>query len=203
MTPFSLRPAFVVTCRCWVFQVMPVYQSQVLTCVLTRGGRVSLCRHVRVPPIFWLCFNTCTWITLLWNLTSLKTFLYTFVHYLLYKRDNERRFKKKMFITWCWLLCKYNIFTIKVLYCYDPKCPLFFVCFFIFSIWSHLHFGSSASGTSVQSSVRAYSMILFADDFAMFYLWINNMVTTLDCFYVFILPVALRERKSFKAKTHK
>lgn len=70
----SLRPASVATCRCWVFQVMPVYQGQVLTCVLTRGGRVSLCRHVRVPPISWLCFNTCTWITLLWNLTSLKTF---------------------------------------------------------------------------------------------------------------------------------
>lgn len=36
----------------------------------------------------------------------------------------------------------------------------------------------------------------------MFYLLINNMVITLDCFYVFILPFALRECKSFKAKKH-
>lgn len=63
----------------------------------------------------------------MWNLTSLKTFfcihLYTiYCTKEITREDLKKEEKKKLFITWCWLLCKYNIFTIKVLYCYDPKC---------------------------------------------------------------------------------
>ena len=41
----------------WSGQVMPVYQSRVLTCVLPRGSRVYV-QACACPSDIWLCFNT-------------------------------------------------------------------------------------------------------------------------------------------------
>lgn len=127
---------------------MPVYQSRVLTCVFYPGGPVSMCRHVCVPPI-----SDCALI-LYMNLLFCGTWLawinfcihlYTNTIYCIKQKMKE---KKKMFIIWCWLLCKYNIFTIKVLYCYDRRCSLF--------VPSHLAscFGSTGSRPNMSSFLQ-------------------------------------------------
>lgn len=108
-------------------QVMPVYQSRVLTCILPGGFHVYV-QACACSPNIWLCFNTVhellfcgTWLAWL----HFCIHLYTNTIYCIKKKMIE---KKKMFIIWCWLLCKYNIFTIKVLYCYDLSLWPFLFC---------------------------------------------------------------------------